>query len=314
MVNLFKSAKTRHEIECWYGADQGLGQKIGSIDIKCTLRADSIWTARARPGYGMSGLLYFEIKYTEEEGISIRSARVHIDVASPTNKDPIPTFEGHAPQSDFTDRAFRQHVTNTRTIDPRFEVNVAEVGVSASGYTSTTTREFDEDLQWSFAATRGNSGNGDPRVTHATFTWSCESEKNQSGMRRPFHGALSLQREQDVPLVLLVSVEATPFKPWHRLRWNRRQQCSRPIGGPRSERLPPIEFGELCRRLESDVFNWNMGNRSTSTQSTSAAPVALTGGSISSSEAVVESTGVDAVLHASTAVISQYLGPTQTDT
>lgn len=117
-----------------------------------------------------------------------------------------------------------------------------------------------------------------------------------------------------MPLVLLVSVEATPFKPWRHLRWNRRQQCSRPIGGPRSERLPPIEFGELCRRLESDVFDWNMGNMSTSTQSTSTAPVAVIGWSISSSEAVVESTGVDAVLHASTAVISQYSDPTQTGT
>jgi hypothetical protein len=188
----------------------------------------------------------------------LQSATVQIDIGSKVNQDPVPTFENHAPRRRITAESFKQHITKTRNIDPRVVISVGGVAANASGFTSTTIKEFDEEHHWAFGAGTGAEKN-DTRVTQAYFKWECESEHNRGGLRRPFDGALILQRDMDEQLKLCVTVKAKTIKRRHRLRaLSEPEQLSKPIGPPFDNFLPPHEFEDLRNELETQVFDRNI--------------------------------------------------------
>lgn len=85
-----------------YHDDQSLGQKIGRIDIRCTLKADaSHWTKSpdCLETAEITGLLHFNIEYRAQASVPLRSASVQIDVGAGVNAEPVPTVKACAPLS-----------------------------------------------------------------------------------------------------------------------------------------------------------------------------------------------------------------------
>ena len=94
------SKKVREETP--YHDDQSLGQSIGRIDIRCTLKADaSHWTKSpdCLETAEITGLLHFNIEYRAQASVPLRSASVQIDVGAGVNAEPVPTVKACAPLS-----------------------------------------------------------------------------------------------------------------------------------------------------------------------------------------------------------------------
>ena len=240
---------------------QDFTQQIRKVEIECALRPiDTQWTKRTLPyrDPGISGLLCFDVKYTAPLSVPLQSATVQIDIGSGINQSPVPTFEQHAPFARITAESFKQHITKTRTIDPQGEVSAAGVGAKASVYSSTTAKDFEEEYRWSFGAETRSEGS-DTAVTQAYFKWDCESDHNRGGLRRPFDGALILQRDEDKPLQLRVKVKVQPIRKWQQLLYSGEpERFSKPIGPPFDNSLPPYKFEDLRRELETEVFKRNL--------------------------------------------------------
>ena len=264
MARLFSNSKYENalkQLEPIYHRKQDFTQQIRKVEIECALRpVDTQWTKRTLPyrDPGISGLLCFDVKYTAPFDVPLQSATVQIDIGPGINQPPVPTFEQHAPFARITAESFKQHITKTRTIDPQGELSAAGVAVKASGYSSTTAKDFEEEYSWSFGAGTRSEGNN-TAVTQAYFKWDCESDHNRGGLRRPFDGALILQRDEDKPLRLRVKVKVGTIKKWQRLLYSGEpERFSKPIGPPFDNFLPPHTFENLRSELELEVFKRNL--------------------------------------------------------
>jgi hypothetical protein len=108
-----------------YHEDQSLGQRIGRVDIRCTLKANaSHWTKSTNylEIAEITGLLHFNIEFRADASVPLRSASVQIDVGEGVNKEPVPTIKAYAPLSAISGAQVRQHIVDTTRTDPHLAV------------------------------------------------------------------------------------------------------------------------------------------------------------------------------------------------
>jgi hypothetical protein len=197
-----------------YHEDQSLGQRIGRIDIRCTLKADaSHWTKSTDclDSAEITGLLHFNIEFRADASVPLRSASVQIDVGEGVNKEPVPTIKAYAPLSAISGAQVRQHIVDTTRTDPHLAVTTPYGGVEGSAYSHEVNREFDTEDKWSFRAGSDSGRDKDPRVTRTHFTWHRTGRfEDYNGLDRSFDGAIILHRKKNEALTLRVKVEAEP--------------------------------------------------------------------------------------------------------
>ena len=244
-----------------YHNNQALGQQIGRINIRCTLKAGaSCWTKSSQCGNDaeITGLLHFNIEYNDNGSVPLRSASVQIDVGSGINAEPIPVFETCAPLAAITGAAVRQHILDNTTKDPQAEVTSSFGGLKGSGYSHAVSKEFDNEHRWYFKA--GNfSDKHDPRVTRTSFTWMRTLLEDRTGSNRSYDGAVLLHRETDKPIVLRVKVEAQPWKWHHRVRYSgSRTRDSGPIRPRDGSLLKLEEFAKAQKRIQEQILAQNL--------------------------------------------------------
>jgi hypothetical protein len=241
-----------------YHDDQSLGQEIGRIDIRCTLKADaSHWTKSpdCLETAEITGLLHFNIEYRAPASVPLHSASVQIDVGAGVNTEPVPTVKACAPLSAITGAQVRQHIVETTRLDPHVAITTPVGGVEGSVYSHEVKREFDTEDRWFFMAGSSSGKDGDPRVTRTCFTWTRTMLEDHTGSVRSYDGAIVLHREKNEPLTLRVKVKAEPWLRRHRVNFARStSQHSHPIGSL----LEPEEFAQLQSSLQERVLARNL--------------------------------------------------------
>lgn len=238
----------REESTC--NDDQALGQRIGHMEVLCTLKASSSqWTEKDA---GITGLLYFNIEYNDNEAVPLRSAFVQIDVGAKVNGEPIPIFEECAPLSAITGAPARQHIVDTTRTDPRVVITTPFGGVEGSGHSHEVNREINTEHRWSFKASNC-SDNIDTSVTRSRFIW-MRTLLDRTGTNRPYRGALVVHRGTNQQLVLRVKVEAQPWHWYHRVQHSE-PLYSKPIAPNRFE--DRIVFGDLRNNIQGRVITRN---------------------------------------------------------
>jgi hypothetical protein len=260
--SLFPSSAL-HEVraKAAYHDDQALGQQIGRIDIRCTLKAGaSHWTksASCMGAADITGLLFFNIEYNDHGAVPLRSASVQIDVGAGINEEPIPIFKTCAPLSAITGSPVKQHIMDNKTKDPQAEVTSSFGSLKGSGYSHEVSKEFDNEHRWYFKA--GNcSDKHDPRVTRTSFNWMRTLLEDRTGSNRSYDGALVLHREKDEPFILRVTVGAQPWKWYHRIRYSgSKTRDSGPIQPRPDSLLKPEEFAKVQRSIQEQILARNM--------------------------------------------------------
>jgi hypothetical protein len=245
-----------------YHDDQSLGQKIGRIDIRCTLKADaSHWTKSpdCLETAEITGLLHFNVEYRAHASVPLRSASVQIDVGAGVNAEPVPTVKACAPLSAISGAQVRQHIVDTTRMDPQIAITTAAGGVEGSVYSHEVNREFDTEHRWFFMAGSGSGKDDDPRVTRTRFTWTRTMLEDHTGSDRSYDGAIVLHRKKNEPLILRVKVEAQPWLWHHRVNLSRSTpRNSHPIEPWNESLLEPQEFAQLQSSLQERVLARNL--------------------------------------------------------
>jgi hypothetical protein len=256
-----------------YHDDQALGQGLGRIDIRCTLKADTSHWMKSTDCNGdvdITGLLHFNIGYNDNGSVPLRSAKVQIDIGKDVNTNgPIPTFKTCAPLSPVTGPPVEQHIVDTKKTDPQGGFSSPFGGGDLSGKSHERVKEFNVRHGWSFVA--GNCSDGRyTLVTRTNFTWTRTLLEDRSGSTRSYEGAVVLHRKSGQPLVLRVKVEAQPWSWYHRARCSGLQD-SCPIQPRKESLLEPEEFAQLQERIQEWIAarNHDLGATGKSSDNTS---------------------------------------------
>lgn len=251
------SKKVRKEAP--YHDDQSLGQQIGRIDIRCTLKADASHWTECRDAAEITGLLHFNIEYCAHASVPLRSASVQIDAGAGVNTEPVPTVKACAPLSAISGAQVRQHIVKTTRTDPQLEVTTPFGGGKGSVYSHEVNKEFDTEHRWFFMAGSGSGKDDDARVTRTRFTWTRTMLEDHTGSDRSYDGAIVLHRKKNEPLTLRVKVEARPWLWHHRVNFARSTpRHSHPIEPRVGSLLEPEEFAQLQRSLQERVLARNL--------------------------------------------------------
>jgi hypothetical protein len=267
---LFRSNAVRKaQAKAPYDDDQAFGRKVGRIDIKCTLKADtSHWTksTNCHGDVDVTGLLHFNIRYNDNGRVPLSWAKVQIDIGKDVNgKDVnehkfIPTFKTCAPLSAVTGRSIEQHIIDTKKTDPQAKIATPYGGLEVSGRLHELIKEFDVRHGWFFVAENCSYGK-DTLVTRTNFIWMRTLLEDNTGSTRSYDGAIVLHRKSEQPLVLRVGVEAQPWKWQHHVRCPKPQD-SYPIQPRKESLLKPEHFAKLQESLQERVAarNRDLGN------------------------------------------------------
>ena len=246
-----------------YHEDQSLGQRIGRIDIRCTLKADaSHWTKSTDclDSAEITGLLHFNIDFRAHAGVPVRSASVEIDVSAGVNDEPVPTVKACAPLSAISGATLRQHIVDTTRTEPHLAITTPFGGVEGSVYSHGVNREFDTEDNWLFWAGSDSGRDNDPRVTRTRFTWRWNSRfEDYTSLDRSYDGAIILHRKKNEALTLRVKVEARPWFWHHRVNSSRSiPRDNHPIEPRVGSLLEPEKFAQLQSSLQERVLARNL--------------------------------------------------------
>lgn len=257
--SLFSPRKAREKAP--YQDDQSLGQQIGRVDIRCTLKADdSRWTESrdVQNDVQITGLLHFNIEFNAQVGVPLRSASVQIDVGTGVNEEPVPTIKECAPKSAIKGPPMKQHIVDTMTTDPQVELTTPYGGVKGGGRMHQVSKEFEGEHIWYFKA-GSPSHKDDSRVTGTCFTWTRTLLGDHASSDRSFDGAIVLHRKNDTHSALRVKVEVQPWLWHHRVNFARSTpRNSRPIK-PRAESfLGPEAFAQLQKGIQGQILEQNV--------------------------------------------------------